>query len=82
MENSIKHTYHIAGMSCSGCAVTVQDLLTKVTGVTSVKVELQEKQAVITSEQPISIKDLELALRGSHYSIADLLEDSKNKRNE
>ena len=49
MENSIKHTYHIDGMSCGGCATTVKNKLSAVKGVTSVNVDLGKKQAEITS---------------------------------
>ncbi len=71
MENSIKHTYHIDGMSCGGCATTVKNKLSAVKGVTSVNVDLGKKQAEITSSEEIKTETLREALSTTHYSIVD-----------
>ena len=73
MENSIKHTYHIGGMSCSGCATTVQKKLSSAPGVTSVKVDLGKKEAEISSSQVIGIDTLQKTLSNTGYTIAELL---------
>ena len=72
MENSIKHTYHIGGMSCGGCATTVQKKLSSATGITSVKVDLAKKEAEITSSLTIKADTLQDALNNTHYTIAEL----------
>jgi len=72
MENSIKHTYHIGGMSCGGCATTVKNKLSNATGVTSVKIDLAKKEAEITSSQAIKADTLQEALRNTGYTIAEL----------
>jgi copper chaperone CopZ len=54
MENSIKHTYHIGGMSCGGCVATVKNKLSAADGVTSVSVDLAKKEAEITSSKPLN----------------------------
>jgi len=73
MENSVMHTYHISGMSCSGCVETVKNKLSSASGVTAVKVDLGKKQAEITSSQEININTLQDALRNTSYTISELI---------
>lgn len=72
MENSIKHTYHIGGMSCGGCVSTVKNKLSAAPGVTSVQVDLAKKQAEITSSVEIEADTLQDAFKNTHYTIAEL----------
>lgn len=72
MEKSIKHTYHIGGMSCSGCVATVQEKLLSVDGVTSVTVDLAMKEAEITSSKPLNADMLQQSLNHTHYTIVEL----------
>ncbi len=72
MENSIKHTYHIGGMSCGGCVATVKNKLSAIPDVTSVKVDLAKKEAEITSSIVIEADTLQDALKNTHYTIAEL----------
>jgi copper chaperone CopZ len=65
------NTYTITGMTCSGCAAKVEYLLSKVPGVSSVKVDLEKKSANITTEQPLDNTNLTAALSGTKYSIAE-----------
>ena len=53
MENSIKHSYHIGGMSCNGCVSGVKQKLSGVVGVTSVTVDLGNKRAEVISSKEI-----------------------------
>ncbi len=72
MENSIKHTYHIGGMSCGGCVATVQKKLSGADGVTSVTVDLAKKEAEITSSQAIKADKLQEALSNTGYTLSEL----------
>ncbi|PZX51555.1 Cu+-exporting ATPase [Algoriphagus ratkowskyi] len=72
MENSIKHTYQIGGMSCGGCVATVKNRLSSAPGVTSVSVDLAKKEAEITSSAIIKADTLQDALKNTHYTIAEL----------
>ncbi|MAN26408.1 MULTISPECIES: heavy metal translocating P-type ATPase [Mesonia] len=67
----MKHTYHIQGMSCSGCQNHVQQTLAKVNGVKNVNVDLQNAKAEIEMEQHIPIEKFQEALQndGGSYSI-------------
>ncbi len=72
MENSIKHIYHVGGMSCGGCVATVKNRLSAAPGVTSVSVDLAKKEAEITSSAIIKADTLQDALKNTHYTIAEL----------
>ncbi len=72
MENSIKHTYHIGGMSCGGCVSTVKSKLAAAPGVISVHVDLANKQAEITSSELLKANVLQDAFKHTHYTIAEL----------
>jgi copper chaperone CopZ len=72
MENSIKHTFHIGGMSCGGCVATVKSKLSAAPGVTSVQVDLAKKQAEITSFAVIKANTLQDALKNTNYTIEEL----------
>jgi copper chaperone CopZ len=72
MENSIKQTYHIAGMSCGGCVATVKHKLAAAPGVTSVQVDLARKEAEITSSTVIKADTLQDALKHTQYTISEL----------
>ena len=72
MENSIKHTYHIGGMSCGGCVTTVKNKLSAAPGVISVQIDLPGKQAEVTSSAAIKADTLQVALKNTRYTIAEL----------
>ncbi len=52
------HTYQISGMTCSGCASTVENALSKVQGVESVKVDLHQSMATVTMHHHIPVEKL------------------------
>ena len=66
------HTYSIYGMSCNNCRAHVEETLKKVDGVTSVSVDLEKAEAVITMESHIPLEKLQEALKneGGNYSIS------------
>jgi Cu+-exporting ATPase len=56
-ETPMKTLIKIDGMSCMHCAKSVTDRLNALEGITSTKVNLEQKQAVVESKQPVD-KDL------------------------
>lgn len=64
------HTYNIQGMTCGGCVASVQEKLSKITGITSVEVNLASSEAKITMENHISLKHLREAL-SPKYEITE-----------
>ena len=67
----MKHTYHIHGMTCNGCRNHVEDILSKVEGVSNASVNLQHSEAIIEMENHIPIEKFQEALKndGGNYSI-------------
>ncbi|MCK0130201.1 heavy metal translocating P-type ATPase [Flavobacteriaceae bacterium F08102] len=67
----MKHSYHIHGMSCNGCKKHVEETLSKVEGVDSVSIDLQNATAEITMQSHIPLATLQQALLqdGDRYSI-------------
>ncbi|WP_445385386.1 heavy metal translocating P-type ATPase [Robiginitalea sp. IMCC44478] len=67
----MKHTYHIHGMTCTGCKKHVEEVLNSVDGVNSASVSLEKEEAVIEMEHHIELKTFQKALEqaGGHYSI-------------
>jgi copper chaperone CopZ len=58
----MKHTYKITGMTCSGCAATVQKALQKVDGVSGVTIDLQRSEAEIEMQHHIGTSALQSGL--------------------
>jgi Cu+-exporting ATPase len=56
-ETSMKTIIKIDGMTCMHCAKSVTDRLNALEGITSTHVDLEQKQAVVESRQPVD-KDL------------------------
>ncbi|RYZ51881.1 MAG: heavy-metal-associated domain-containing protein [Sphingobacteriales bacterium] len=57
------HNYHVTGMTCAGCQVKVQSLLSKVDGVKKVSIDLPSETATIDMERHISTSSLQNALK-------------------
>ena len=62
-------TYTIKGMGCTGCAATVEERLSKVAGVTAVKVDFDQQKATIEAPKEVPLEVLQKALEGTDYTI-------------
>lgn len=56
------HRYNITGMTCSGCQSTVEQLLSKVSGVKNVLIDLYKGEATIDMDKHVSTTELKSAL--------------------
>ncbi len=67
----MKHTYHIHGMTCNGCRSHVEEILSKVKGVSEATVNLEKAEATIKMETHIPIETFQKALKmdGDTYTI-------------
>tara|TARA_R100000655_G_scaffold24416_7_gene49325 strand:+ start:4935 stop:7442 length:2508 start_codon:yes stop_codon:yes gene_type:complete len=68
---TMKHTYHIHGMTCNGCRNHVEQTLSKIEGVTNASVDLEKAEATIEMQAHIPIEKFQDALKadGGRYSI-------------
>ena len=57
------HTYKVSGMTCNGCQAKVQGLLSKVTGVKNVNIDLANGDATIDMDKHVATNDLKEALK-------------------
>ncbi len=67
----MKHRYTIQGMTCNGCRSHVEEILSKVGGVTVASVDLEKAEATIEMEDHIPIEEFQVVLKndGGRYSI-------------
>lgn len=77
----MKHTYHIHGMTCNGCRSHVEEILSKVEGVSKASVNLENAEATIEMESHISLASFQNALKtkDNRYSIFALGEGYQSK---
>ncbi|MDT0686194.1 heavy metal translocating P-type ATPase [Autumnicola psychrophila] len=70
-ENLMKHTYKITGMTCNGCRSHVEEVLSKVEGVTNASVNLEKAEAEIEMKRHIKIGKFQHALKetGGNYQV-------------
>lgn len=66
----MKHTYHISGMSCGGCATTVKNALEASDNITLAEVNLEAATVEVSMNKHMSIEELQSLLADTHYSIA------------
>jgi copper chaperone CopZ len=58
----MKHTYKVTGMTCSGCAATVQKALQRVDGVTGVNIDLQRSEVQVEMDHHVATPMLQAGL--------------------
>ena len=61
------HTYHITGMTCSGCESKVKNSLLSVPDVTEVEVSKEGQSATITMDKHVDLLDLEKHHESQNY---------------
>ncbi|NHN24661.1 copper-translocating P-type ATPase [Flavobacterium jejuense] len=68
----MKHTYHIEGMTCSGCEAKVKKDLSTVENITDVEVSKEDKKAKITMSKHVELNVLQESIGGkdSKYQIS------------
>lgn len=74
------HTYQVEGMTCGGCVAGVTKKLENVSGVKSVQVSLEDKEAIIDMEQHIDVSKLQEALGEGKYTIQEKKEKMESKK--
>lgn len=73
------HTYRISGMTCAGCQAKVQELLSKLDGIKSVRIDLAKGEASIEMEKHIATEDLKAALKEyPKYQLTEILQQSQH----
>tara|TARA_R110000868_G_scaffold83058_4_gene234689 strand:+ start:8068 stop:8322 length:255 start_codon:yes stop_codon:yes gene_type:complete len=77
----MKQQVAIKGMTCGGCAKTVEKALGQIEGVKSVSVNLTPPQAVIQADNAISTEQLQAVLsKAGNYGVAGTQETDEPKK--
>lgn len=63
----MEKTFTVKGMTCMNCANHVKEALLKVDGVTSAKVDLEQKKATIEADSTVTDKALKDAVSDAGY---------------
>ncbi|MFM7855479.1 MAG: DUF4396 domain-containing protein [Flammeovirgaceae bacterium] len=63
------HIYKVSGMTCMGCASTVEKQLKKVSGIANATVDLANNQVQLQMTQHVPLADLQQTLSGYAYQI-------------
>lgn len=74
MENSLKHTYYVGGMSCSGCVSAVTQKLSSLKGVISVSVDLGKKETEICTIEEMDTETFRQAFGNTRYTISEFID--------
>jgi copper ion binding protein len=62
-------TYTVSGMTCSHCVSSVTEEVTKIPGVTDVKVDLASGAVTITSDTPVEDTAVKAAVDEAGYEL-------------
>ncbi|MBF89030.1 MAG: heavy metal transporter [Candidatus Marinimicrobia bacterium] len=76
----MENTYHIDGMTCSGCVETVEKSLRDFEGIDDVKVSLEKNKVSIKSNRNITINELQNLLP-QKYTVNEYFEKKKHIKN-
>jgi copper chaperone len=63
-------TYSVSGMTCGHCVSAVTEELSKLDGVTEVRVDLAAGTATVTSDQPLDDEAVRTAVDEAGYEVA------------
>ena len=64
---SVKTVIRVEGMMCEHCVMHVRDALSKLPGVKSVEISLQDKTATIKSKKPLANDRLKALIEEAGY---------------
>ena len=68
----MKHTYHITGLTCSGCVAKAKSAFLKIGGITEAEVQLSSPQATLSMMGHVPVEALQVALqKAGNYSIKE-----------
>lgn len=68
----MNYTAKVEGMSCQGCAKSVKAAFTQLEGVQEVDVNLEAKEATLTSQTELSEDRIRQALEDTSYTVVSV----------
>lgn len=70
----MKKKIKIEGMSCGHCVNHVKESLSKLNGVTSVNVNLEDNNAILDADNDVKDEDIKLAIEEVGYEVVSIEE--------
>ena len=64
------NTYKVTGMTCAHCVGSVTSEVSRIPGVTDVRVDLPTGEVVVTSETPIDVETIRASVDEAGYELA------------
>ncbi|WP_446898934.1 heavy-metal-associated domain-containing protein [Clostridium sp. LBM24168] len=71
-KNKVKRTVHVEGMTCQHCVQHVKEALESIDGVSSAKVDLNSKTAVVKSSSEIDDNVVKEAVKNAGYEVSSI----------
>jgi copper chaperone CopZ len=71
------HTYKVSGMTCAGCAATVEKALKQVAGIEAAKVDLAKANVQLQMAVPVPTQQLQASLANYSYKLFESNEPTK-----
>lgn len=68
--SAITSTFHVSGMTCGHCEMSVREEVSEVPGIEQVEVSHETGALVVTSEQPVDDSAVLAAVTEAGYSAA------------
>ena len=75
MSKEVKQIVSIEGMMCQHCVKHAKDALSKLPGVTSVEVSLENKNAILVSAAGIAEDSIKKAIEDVGYNVTAIMND-------
>lgn len=72
--NKNKKTIYIEGMMCNHCAKKVETTLLSINNITKVKVDLENKCAIITYTDKVNDEEIKEKISNLDYKVIDIKE--------
>lgn len=67
----VRTTYTVSGMTCGGCAKSVNRQVSTVAGVTGVEVDVATGTVTVSSTTPLEVSDVRAAVEQAGYQLVD-----------
>ncbi|MEV6320557.1 heavy metal-associated domain-containing protein [Nocardia sp. NPDC051787] len=64
-------TVTVTGMTCGGCAASVRDEIGRISGISSVAVDVASGRVTVESASPVERAELSAAVARAGYAVAD-----------
>lgn len=65
----MQNIYHVTGMTCGHCELSVQEELSELSGVTAVKADHTTGQVIVHSDSELALDDVRSAVETAGYAL-------------